>query len=112
MFGVDFSELLVIGVVALIVIGPERLPAVARTLGTLFGRAQRYLLEVKAEIHRDIQMDEWRTLQSGMEDSVRSIEDEMRRELEAPVPRAELGQERQQEPAEKAISPEPPRGVS
>ena len=52
MFGVDFSELMVILVVALIVVGPERLPKVARTLGLLWGRAQRYVNGVKADIAR------------------------------------------------------------
>ena len=54
MFDIDFSELVVIVVVALIVIGPERLPKVARTLGHLWGRAQRYVNGVKADISRDM----------------------------------------------------------
>jgi sec-independent protein translocase protein TatB len=62
MFGVDFSELVVIMVVALIVVGPERLPKVARTLGLLWGRAQRYVNGVKADIARDMALNEIRQL--------------------------------------------------
>ena len=58
MFDIGFSELLVIAVVALIVIGPERLPKVARTLGHLFGRMQRYVNDVKADISREMELDE------------------------------------------------------
>ena len=54
MFGIEFSELLVIGVVALIVLGPERLPKVARTAGHLFGRLQRYASEVKQQVKREM----------------------------------------------------------
>ena len=63
MFDVGFSELMVIAVVALIVIGPERLPKAARTLGHLFGRLQRYVNDVKADINREIELDELRKLQ-------------------------------------------------
>ncbi len=62
MFGVDFSELVVIMVVALIVVGPERLPKVARTLGLLWGRAQRYVNGIKADIARDMALDKYRQL--------------------------------------------------
>src|SRR5215510_11285056 len=57
MFDIGFSELLVIAVVALIVIGPERLPKVARTLGHLFGRMQRYVNDVKADIAREMELE-------------------------------------------------------
>ena len=67
MFGVDFSELMVILVVALIVIGPERLPKVARTLGHLWGRAQRYVNGVKADIARDMAIEEFRQLQQKVQ---------------------------------------------
>jgi len=67
MFGVDFSELMVILVIALIVIGPERLPKVARTLGHLWGRAQRYINGVKADIARDMAVDEFRQLQQKVQ---------------------------------------------
>ena len=67
MFGVDFSEMMVIAVVALIVIGPERLPKVARTLGHLWGRAQRYINGVKADISRDMALEELRQLQAKVQ---------------------------------------------
>ena len=56
MFDIGFSELMVIGLVALIVIGPERLPRVARTLGHLAGRLQRYVAAVKADINREVEL--------------------------------------------------------
>jgi len=74
MFDIGFSELLVIGVVALIVIGPERLPKVARTAGLLFGRLQRYVNDVKADIQREIELDELRKLRTQFEDAARSVE--------------------------------------
>jgi sec-independent protein translocase protein TatB len=74
MFDIGFTEIFVIGVVALIVIGPERLPRVAKTVGHLFGRMQRYVSEVKADISREIELDELRKLQSTMQDAARSIE--------------------------------------
>lgn len=74
MFDIGFSEILVVGVVALIVIGPERLPKVARTLGHMYGRLQRYVNEVKADINREMELDELRKLQSEVQSAARSIE--------------------------------------
>jgi len=74
MFDIGISEILVIGVVALIVIGPERLPKVARTLGHMFGRLQRYVNEVKADINREMELDELRKLQSQVQSAARDIE--------------------------------------
>ena len=74
MFDIGFSELMVIAVVALIVIGPERLPKVARTLGHLFGRMQRYVNDVKADISREMELDELKKLQATMQDAARSFE--------------------------------------
>lgn len=74
MFDFSFTELFVIAVVGLIVIGPERLPRVARTLGHLFGRMQRYVSEVKADINREMELEELRKLQSSMQDAAREIE--------------------------------------
>ena len=82
MFDIGFSELLVIGVVALIVIGPEKLPKVARTLGHLLGRAQRYVNDVKSDINREIQLDELKKLQAEVTESARSLEDSVRNEYE------------------------------
>jgi sec-independent protein translocase protein TatB len=74
MFDIGFSELLVIAVVALIVIGPERLPKVARTLGHLFGRMQRYVNDVKADISREMELEELKKMQSSVEDAARSFQ--------------------------------------
>lgn len=82
MFDVGFSELIVIAIVALIVIGPERLPKVARTAGHLLGRLQRYVNDVKSDINREMQLDELKKLQAEMQESAhslkRSVSDEMR----------------------------------
>ena len=74
MFDVGISELLVIGVVALVVIGPERLPTVARTVGALLGRAQRYFNEVKSEVSRELQLDELKRMREQAESQLRSVE--------------------------------------
>jgi len=74
MFDVGFSELIVIALVALIVIGPERLPRVARTLGALLGRAQRYVNDVKADIQREVDLDELKSIQSTFQDAAKSVE--------------------------------------
>lgn len=74
MFGIDFPELVVIAVVALIVIGPEHLPKVARTLGHLWGRGQRYVNGVKADISRDMALDELRQMQQKMQQEASGLE--------------------------------------
>jgi len=74
MFDIGFSELLVIAVVALLVVGPERLPRVARTAGHLFGRLQRYVNDVKSDIQRELELDELKKLRSQFEDAARSVE--------------------------------------
>jgi sec-independent protein translocase protein TatB len=67
--------------VALIVIGPERLPQVARTLGHLFGRMQRYVNDVKADISREMELEELKKMQSSMEDAARSMRDSVQEEV-------------------------------
>jgi len=74
MFDIGFSEIVVIGVVALVVIGPERLPKTARMLGHLFGRLQRYVNEVKADINREMELDELRRLKRDVESAARDIQ--------------------------------------
>src|SRR5436305_733819 len=74
MFDIGFSEIVVIAVVALVVIGPEKLPKVARTLGHMFGRLQRYVGEVKADITREIELDELRKLQTEVKEAARDFE--------------------------------------
>jgi sec-independent protein translocase protein TatB len=83
MFDIGFSELVVIGLAALVVIGPERLPRVARTVGLLLGRAQRYVQDIKTEIHREMQLDEIRQLEANMKDSFHTLEDSVRAEIDA-----------------------------
>lgn len=74
MFDISFTELLVIGVIALVVIGPERLPKVARTIGHLVGRAQRYVNDVKSDINREVELDELRKLKEQMKDAAQSVQ--------------------------------------
>ena len=81
MFDVGFSELMVIAVVALVVIGPERLPKVARTAGLLLGRLQRYVGDVKSDINREIQLDELKQLQKQMTDQVTNLEASVTHEM-------------------------------
>jgi sec-independent protein translocase protein TatB len=75
MIDLGLSKLAIIGVVALVVIGPEKLPKVARMAGTLYGRAQRYLHEVKTEVSREIELDELRNLQKEVQETAQSIKD-------------------------------------
>ena len=72
MFDIGFTELIVIGVVALIVIGPERLPKVERTAGHLYGRMQRYVSSVKSDISHEIQLDEMRRAGQSFKESIES----------------------------------------
>ena len=74
MFDVGFSELLVIAVVGLVVIGPERMPGVARTAGALFGRAQRYLNALKADIQTEVDLEEFKRIKATFYDAAKSIE--------------------------------------
>lgn len=83
MFDIGFSEMIVIAVIALIVLGPEKLPRVARTAGHLLGRMQRYVNDVKADINREIELDELRKLQKEMQSTAQSIEQTVRGEINA-----------------------------
>jgi sec-independent protein translocase protein TatB len=77
MFDIGFSEIMVIAVVALVVLGPEKLPKTARTLGHLFGRLQRYVSDVKADINRELELDELRKLQGQVKTAAREFETSM-----------------------------------
>lgn len=77
MIDLGLSKLAVIGVVALIVIGPERLPKVARMAGTLYGRAQRYLHDVKSEVSREMELEELKNLRKQAEEAASTFKDEM-----------------------------------
>jgi sec-independent protein translocase protein TatB len=85
MFDIAFSELVVIGVVALVVIGPERLPKVARTMGHIFGRLQRYVAQVKSDINREIELSELSKVKTEFEGAAR----EFQRDIESKVHEAE-----------------------
>jgi len=74
MIDFGFDKLALIGAVALIVIGPEKLPRVARTMGHLFGKAQRYVAEVKAEVNRSIELDELKKVKTQFEDAARDVQ--------------------------------------
>ncbi|HEX7685734.1 MAG TPA: Sec-independent protein translocase protein TatB [Trinickia sp.] len=74
MLDLGLTKMALIGVVALVVLGPERLPRVARTAGALFGRAQRYINDVKAEVTREIELDELRRMKTEFESAARNVE--------------------------------------
>jgi sec-independent protein translocase protein TatB len=92
MFDVSFSELILIGVIALIVIGPERLPTVARTVGHLLGRAQRYVNEVKSDIQHEMESNDLGNLKSQFEDAAKSIKssaEEVSHSIQNPIAEAQ-----------------------
>jgi len=72
MFDISFFEMFVIALIALLVVGPERLPKVARTLGHLWGRAQRYVNGIKADMTRDLALDELRELKQKVQEQAQS----------------------------------------
>ena len=74
MLDIGVSKLLIIGGIALVVIGPERLPRVARMAGTLLGRAQRYVSDVKAEVNRSIELEELNKMKAQFDDAARDID--------------------------------------
>ena len=74
MIDIGLSKMALIGAVALIVIGPEKLPRVARTVGTLLGKAQRYVSDVKAEVNRSMELDELRKMKDTVEGAARDVE--------------------------------------
>jgi sec-independent protein translocase protein TatB len=81
MFDIAFSELLLIGVIALIVIGPQKLPRMARTVGHLLGRLQRYVSDVKADINREIELDELRKMRDSMQQAASEMQTSVQTEL-------------------------------
>ena len=74
MIDIGLSKMALIGAVALIVIGPEKLPRVARTVGTLLGKAQRYVADVKAEVNRSMELDELKKMKETVESAARDVE--------------------------------------
>lgn len=81
MFDFGFSELVLIGVVLLIVVGPQRLPKVARTAGHLLGRLQRYVSDVKTDIQREMQLDELKKLQQQVQQQAQDMESSVRSQV-------------------------------
>ena len=106
MFDVGFSEMVVVAVVALVVIGPERLPKVARTLGHLVGRMQRYVNDVKADINREMELEELRKLKDEFQRSAQAVEQSIHggiAQAEAEV--AAMAEDVAGQPKDKAASP-------
>ena len=83
MIDFGFDKLALIGAVALIVIGPEKLPRVARTVGALFGKAQRYVADVKAEVNRSIELEELKKMKTEFQDAARDVEQTVRNEVDS-----------------------------
>ena len=81
MIDFGFDKIALIGAVALIVIGPEKLPRVARTVGTLMGKARRYVADVKAEVNRSIELEELQKMKSQFETAARDVEQTVSREV-------------------------------
>ena len=74
MIDIGLSKMALIGAVALIVIGPEKLPRVARTVGTLLGKAQRYVSDVKSEVNRSMELDELKKMKDTVEEAARDVQ--------------------------------------
>ena len=74
MIDLGISKIALIGVVALIVIGPEKLPKLARTVGALLGKAQRYISDVKAEVNRSMDLEELKKMRETVEGAARDVE--------------------------------------
>ena len=81
MIDFGFDKIALIGAVALIVIGPEKLPRVARTVGALMGKARRYVADVKAEVNRSIELEELQKMKSQFETAVQDVEQTVNREV-------------------------------
>ena len=117
MFDIGFSELMVIGIVALVVIGPERLPKVAKTLGIVFGRLQRYVTQVKSDISREMELAELSKIKTELETAARTFQSDVESkaaETEREIRDAQSSIERQLEsdaqaaPAQAAAEPAAP----
>ena len=78
MIDLGISKIALIGAVALIVIGPEKLPRLARTVGTLLGKAQRYVADVKQEVNRSMELDEFKRMKESVEDAARDVENSIK----------------------------------
>ena len=74
MFDIGVTKLAIVGGIALIVIGPEKLPGLARTFGTMLGRARRYVADVKEEVNRSMDLDELRKAQASLQDAAQAVQ--------------------------------------
>lgn len=81
MFDISFAELMIISIVALIVIGPERLPMVARTLGHLIGRARRYIENIKHDLREEMELDQLKKFKDSVQDTVHTFESSAHKEM-------------------------------
>ncbi|UCD68187.1 MAG: twin-arginine translocase subunit TatB [Betaproteobacteria bacterium] len=106
MFNFGIPELMIIAVVGLIVIGPERLPRVARTLGHLVGRMQRYVSEIKADINREVELDELRKLQSSMKEAAQEIEESVSKQVNFIEDEVKQAESATRQSVEEAVKPE------
>ena len=91
MIDFGFDKLALIGTVALIVIGPEKLPRVARTVGHLIGKAQRYVADVKAEVNRSIELEELKKMKTQFEDAARDVESSVQQTIHQTTSELEQG---------------------
>jgi sec-independent protein translocase protein TatB len=105
MIDFGFDKLALIGAVALIVIGPEKLPRVARTVGHLLGKAQRYVADVKAEVNRSIELEDLKKMKTDFESAARDVEQSVNDELRQTA--SEFDRAWQETPALDGGPPEP-----
>jgi len=105
MFNFGVTEVMLIAVVGLIVIGPERLPRVARTLGHLFGRMQRYVSDIKADINREVELDELRKLQSTMKEAAQDIEESVSKQVNFIEDEVKQAESETRKSVEEAVEP-------
>jgi sec-independent protein translocase protein TatB len=105
MFNFGITEVMMIAIVGLIVIGPERLPRVARTLGHLFGRMQRYVADIKADINREVELDELRKLQSSMKEAAQEIEESVSKQVNFIQEEVQQAESETRKSVEEAVQP-------
>ena len=108
MIDFGFDKLALIGAVALIVIGPEKLPRVARTVGHLIGRAQRYVADVKAEVNRSIELEELKKMKTDFEDAARNVERSVHEQIQQTSSELEQGWKEPEASEPGLFEPPPP----
>jgi sec-independent protein translocase protein TatB len=105
MFNFGMTEVMIIAIVGLIVIGPERLPRVARTLGHLFGRMQRYVADIKDDISREVELDELRKLQSSMKEAAQEIQESVSKQVNFIEDEVQQAESDTRKSVEEAVQP-------